>query len=421
MFINSGADGGLDPAGSTAWGARCLNVTRIMAIAAVALVPASTAAASTAVALMFIAWAASGRVDETLRAAGAQRVGQVLLIFLVLLVVDTLYSSATWAECRTALWAWRKPVLGLIALGLFAAEVWKLRLLFTFLAVSAVGLIASYAGWLELIPSKTGHAPGVFFTNHATQGMTFAVAVLCCLELGRHSGPRLRRLLHLAAVLFAANIVFTSISRSAYVALICVVLAWGLSRLGWRRLPLVAGMLALVVAIAVDVSPTLRDRINQGVDEVRHYRISAEETSAGARMVFWKNALALASERPWLGYGTGSYAREYNARFENPALGWRGAPAADPHNQYLLITVENGLLGLAVFIAVLTTVFIATRGTTVYQGVARGALLAWCVTSLFNSHFRTFPEGHLIWLLVGAMLAGMGRNAPVAPGYALPR
>jgi hypothetical protein len=42
--------------------------------------------------------------------------------------------------------------------------------------------------------------------------------------------------------------------------------------------------------------------------------------------------------------------------------------------------------------------------------VIRGVLLAWCVTSLFNSHFRTFPEGHLIWLLAGAMLARVPRN-----------
>jgi O-antigen ligase len=32
-------------------------------------------------------------------------------------------------------------------------------------------------------------------------------------------------------------------------------------------------------------------------------------------------------------------------------------------------------------------------------------LAAWCTTSLFNSHFQTFNEGHLIALLLGALLA----------------
>ena len=33
------------------------------------------------------------------------------------------------------------------------------------------------------------------------------------------------------------------------------------------------------------------------------------------------------------------------------------------------------------------------------------ALLGWMLTCLFNSHFRTFPESHMISLLLGAMLA----------------
>lgn len=405
MFINSGADAG-------SWGARCLNVTRIMAIAAAALVPASTAAASVAVVLMLVSWIISGRAVATLRAAAAQRVGQVVLVFLALLAVDTIYGVATWEDSWRSLWSWRKLALGLIVLGLFAEETWKLRLLQAFLVVSAAGLVTSYIGWLGLIPSKPGQPAGVFFTNHATQGMTFAVAVLCCLELARDTGPRLRKLLQAAALLFAVNVVFVSTSRSAYVALVCVMLVWGLGRVGWRRVPLVAGGLAVLVAMAFGLSSTLRDRIGQGIDEVRNYQSSPAVTSAGIRVVFWKNSLDLIAERPVFGYGTGGFAKAYGDRFAMPELGWRGLPTADPHNQYLFIAVENGLVGLAVFIAILVAAFREARGPGVYRGIVRGMLLAWCVSSLFNSHFRTFPEGHLIWLMVGAMLARVPRNVP---------
>lgn len=387
------------------WGERCLNVTRIMAISAAASAPVSTAATSVAVALMLASLLASGCVVETLRTAAAQRFGQALLVFLALLVADTLYSFAAWEESWSSLWSWRKLVLGLIVLGLFADETWKLRMLKAFLVVSAVGLMASFAGWLELIPSKTGHAAGVFFTNHATQGITFAVAALCCLELDRNAGPRLKNLLRLAALLFATNVVFISTSRSAYAALVCVALVWSLGRLGWRRLPLVAGVLAMLVVVVFSLSSTLRDRVEQGINEVRNYQSSPELTSAGVRVVFWKNTLDLVAERPALGYGTGSFAKAYSDRFAKPELGWRGWPTTDPHNQYLFIAVENGLLGLAVFVAILVAAFKEACGPGVYRGVVRGMLLAWCVSSLFNSHFRTFPEGHLIWLFAGAMLA----------------
>jgi len=381
-----------------------------MAIAAAAVVPASTAAASVAVVLMLVSWIISGRAVATLRAAAAQRVGQAVLVFLALLAVDTIYSVATWEDSWSSLWSWRKLALGLIVLGLFAEETWKLHLLKAFLVVSAAGSAASYVGWLGLIPSKTGHAAGVYFTNHATQGITFAVAVLCCLELGRHTGPRLRHLLQAGALLFAVNVVFISTSRSAYAALVCVVLVWSLGRVGWRRLPLVAGAVAVLVAMAFGLSSTLRDRVEQGIDEVRNYQSAPEVTSAGIRVVFWKNSLDLIAERPVLGYGTGSFAKAYGDRFVMPELGWRGWPATDPHNQYLFIAVENGLVGLVAFIAILVAAFREARGPGAYRGIVRGMLLAWCVSSLFNSHFRTFPEGHLIWMMVGAMLARVPRN-----------
>ncbi len=405
MFINSGADSGHGSVEKGSWGERCLNVTRIMAISAAAAAPVSTAATSVAVALMLASWLASGRAVETLRAAAAQRFGQALLVFLALLAVDTLYSFATWEESWSSLWSWRKLVLGLIVLGLFADEAWKLRMLKAFLMVSTAGLMASFAGWLEWIPSKHGHSAGVFFTNHATQGVTFAVAALCCIELGRNAEPRLRNLLRTIALLFAINVVFISTSRSAYAALVCVALVSSIGFMGWRRLPLVASTFVVLIAMSFGMSHTLRERVQEGVDEVRNYQSSPQVTSAGIRVVFWKNTLNLIAERPLFGYGTGSFASEYDRRFAKPDLGWRGLPATDPHNQYLFIAVENGLLGLAAFVAILAAAFWEARGSGPYRAVIRGALLAWCVTSLFNSHFRTFPEGHLIWLLIGIMLA----------------
>ena len=106
-----------------------------------------------------------------------------------------------------------------------------------------------------------------------------------------------------------------------------------------------------------------------------------------------------------LGYGTGSFAKAYRDRFGSAEQGWRGSVTTDPHNQYLFILVENGLVGLAAFLMLLIVGFYAAKQPGPYRCVLQGALLAWCVSSLFNSHFRTFPEGHLIWLFFGAMLA----------------
>jgi low temperature requirement protein LtrA len=44
-----------------------------------------------------------------------------------------------------------------------------------------------------------------------------------------------------------------------------------------------------------------------------------------------------------------------------------------------------------------------TSGWTRAAGLSITA--AWCATSLFNSHFSVFNEGHLIALLWGALVA----------------
>jgi O-antigen ligase len=92
---------------------------------------------------------------------------------------------------------------------------------------------------------------------------------------------------------------------------------------------------------------------------------------------------------------------------------WRGEPTADPHNLYMLIAMETGAFGLLAFAGILVTALACVRRNTMHAWIAAGALLGWMLTCLFNSHFRTFPESHMISLLLGAMLASgsdLGRS-----------
>ena len=67
--------------------------------------------------------------------------------------------------------------------------------------------------------------------------------------------------------------------------------------------------------------------------------------------------------------------------------------------------LENGLVGLLIFLAY---IYIAIKqGATQksYGIIAASVLVAFATTSLFNSHFKTFPEGHLLAFFVGCLLA----------------
>ena len=393
--------------------AQALNASRVAAIVAVAAVPWSTALVSIACGVMLIALLASGSAHRVLGDALSQPLGIALAVFFAVLAAGLLYSDASWPERASSLWSWRKPAYMLILLGLFAAPAWKRRFVWTLIGVAAAGVVASFVAWALGITGKDATEPGVLLQNHSTQSMFFSLAMLCCVIVAFASpSPRVRWGLIGLAGLLALNVVFVSPGRSGYLALVAMLAVAGVRLLGRRRLPVVIAGLVAVSVLAYAASHTVRERVALGLVELETHRETEKLTSMGFRMNAWENTIALIRERPVFGYGTGSFGTVYSERVKHRYKDWRGKPETDPHNQYLMILTENGLIGLAAFLAVIGLAFRAgVRSPDGYRWIGLGALLAWSLTSLFNSHFRTFPEGHLIALLLGATLAAVPRRA----------
>ncbi len=405
------------PAGP-AWRARCLAVSRGAAISGACAATFSTALTSLACAVMLASWMMSGEALSTLRASLRNPFGIALTAFLALAAIGMLYGSATWAERWHDLWGWRKLAFALLLLGLFAPEQWQQRFVAAFLVVAAIGVTISFLTVLGVVPPKSnqiaGTIQGVVLQNHSVQGMVFSLAILCAAHFARGATGRLPWVLGATALAFAINIIYVTPGRSGYVALaiatfVSVVMIWG-----WRRMHVSVLILVVSGLIAYATAPQFRDRITQAVNEVAHADQSAELTSMGARVVFYRTAVELILERPLVGYGTGSFGREYAKVVSGRYNDWRATPTTDPHNQYLFIAMQSGVVGLLAFCAILVTGFCAAR-LSPYGWIAGGALAIWCVTSLFSSHFRTFSEGHLIGLFLGALLAPRGNAASGQP------
>lgn len=403
---------------SPGWGERCLAVSRGAAITGVCAVTFSTALTSVAIAVMLAAWAVSGRVTATLGASARQPLGAAILVFLALAAAAMLYSSAPWPERLESLWSWRKLGYAALLLGFFGPDEWKRRFVIAFLAVSLVGLAASFLAAAGLAPSRSnqiaGTIQGVVFQNHAVQGIVFSLAILCLAHFARGARGPLLWAIAAAAAAFAVNIAYVLPARSGYLALIVAGLACAVALFGWRRVPIWLPAAVVLGALVFATSPQLRDRVEQAVREAASAADSPTLTSLGARATFYRTAVELIRERPVFGYGTGSFGTEYTALVTRRYSDWRATPSPDPHNQYLLVATELGAVGLAAFIAVLVAGFRMARGTP-YGWIAGSALAIWCTTSLFSSHFGTFQEGHLIGLYLGALLARPGAGGAPAP------
>jgi O-antigen ligase len=332
------------------------------------------------------------------------------LAFFLVVSLGMLYTIDTKGEAASIWNGWRKILMLPLVVALFYDVRWKLRLVHVTVGVAAVCAVVSYI--IALVDIVLVYAPGIIIRNHATQGMIFSVAAFAAAVLAIYTtagNPRQRFLLIAAAILLVSNVALITPGRSGYlVLLICsgvLACGWllGGNRVTWKSVLLVMGAMGAVLVILA-TAPTSRQRINQAVNEMQNYQQQeGEVTSMGARMYFWQNTITLIQKRPLLGYGTGAFEDAYRPLVEGKP-GLAGVVTSDPHNQFLKIATEHGLLGLAVFLAFLVAALMQ-RPSMQFRILGWGVLAAWCATSLANSHFSTFSEGLFIYLWLGAMLA----------------
>ncbi len=393
------------------WSARALDVARVAAIVAAIAIPVSTALVSTACGVLLLAILFSGQGHRVIGTAFRQPLGLAILIFFAVVALGMLHGPAEWQGRFESLWSWRKLGYAFLLLGLFGDDVWKKRFVWAFALAALVGVVASFIAFAGWIPSRPNHEIGVLFQNHTTQGLFFAVGIVCCAQLLiiSRGGPRI--LMGIAVVLLVANILFVSPGRSAYLVLMAIPIVMGVQRFGLRKVPAVLAVVVVLCLAAYQFSPLLHDRVNLAWKEVMTHNESEILTSVGFRAVVYRNTLELIAANPIVGYGTGSFRNIYTDHVKTRYTDWRGEGTADPHNQFMLVAMETGVIGLAAFLGVMIFALRRARDRTVWSWVGATVLVGWILTSLFNSHFRTFPEGHMVSLVLGAMLASRRESA----------
>ncbi|WP_374090385.1 O-antigen ligase family protein [Methylomicrobium lacus] len=384
---------------------KSLQTCRYLAIIAAIAAPMSTAVTSVACVLMILTWLVAGQVWQGLKLSAAQPAGKMLLLFFAWLIIGSLYAETSWAEKITTLTSWKKLVYTFVLFGVFYQTPWKKRFVEFYLAVMAFGAVIAIPLWLLDIPIKGRGEAGIFMTNHSSQSMAFVVAALCCIFLLKEASLQKKRVLLGLLALFLLNVFFISPSRSGYLALPVAAVFAFINLYGYKKIPHILGVTTLALALVLLTSSTLQQRIRLGVEEITHYQTSEKVTSMGVRVVFYQNAWELIQNKPLLGYGTSSFKSVYSAHVAPKYRDWRGEPATDPHNQFLFVWVENGLIGLLLFLAYIFTAVRQGAALQPYGAIAASVLVAIAASSLFNSNFKTFPEGNLLAFFVGCLLA----------------
>lgn len=122
------------------------------------------------------------------------------------------------------------------------------------------------------------------------------------------------------------------------------------------------------------------------------------------RVMLWKESLRITRDYPFVGCGLNTYsivARNYKSFAEGGIY---------PHNSYLQMAAETGLLGLLAFLWLLFTFFktgmrhLKQRRNTLALGLLSG-ILAFLVHAFFDTHFYSLQLVVLFWYMLGLTIA----------------
>ncbi|MCS6293168.1 MAG: O-antigen ligase family protein [Nitrospira sp.] len=387
---------------------RLIDLARIAAIIACVGLLYSPSVATIGLVVTYVAFLASGQAVSRLKSALTRPLVYWGVAFLGIVLFGVVYASVPWSDRWMDFFKWRTILWLCVTSMLFDRTCWKERFLVVFLAGTAVavaGSFASAAGWVTL-----WRAPHELLRNTGTQGMAFACAALVCawLTLEKRSPLGLAAWIWpVLGLLYVVNVIFITDARSGYALLgvgLFILLCWKAS---WRHRVLIMVGLLVAGGLAFAVSPRMQGKVMAGVTQWTSEAESAQLTNFGSRRVFYQNSLEVLREHWLLGVGTGGFVQAYGDHVARKyeASDWRVLPTTDPHNQYLAVWIQQGVAGLALFLAWIAAIVRERESPWVYHRLAVAILAGWCVTSLFSSHFRTFAEGHLLATFLGVLLA----------------
>jgi O-antigen ligase len=317
---------------------------------------------------------------------------------------------------------WVGPYAKLLLIPLLLATAFTprqaLHIGYGFLASCLVILILSYAALIwPTGPWTWFKSIGVPFKDNAVQSECFAICALG-LALGARrvwaEGDRRRSVaLSLLALLFFADIFLIFVSKTGMLVAFTMVAILLIVIGGWRATFIVGIPIAAVVAATLAMSPGVKMRFNEMATDVTA-GAETKNVSTASRIDFWTKAAEFVKQAPLLGHGTGSIRPLYQ-KLEATRPSPYGEAVADPHNQFLHITVQVGLIGGAVLLAMWAAHFWLLCGRDFASAMGLGIFAMTVVGSLFNSHISQVTQGMLYCLgvgLVGAVVLQRGTLAP---------
>lgn len=319
--------------------------------------------------------------------------GPLLAIFLFsLFLIGLFYSPSPWHDRFEILGKYSKVVLGVIMIPLFANEFLRRVSFRAFTTAIILTLMLSLALYFQLLPSNDHFLAEAVFRDHIVQNLMMSVfAYFVLLEIVQ--AEKWRWFWIVLLIITLHQIFFISGGRTGYFTFFATLLLFAWQHFYWRGI--VLGFLAILIfsPVVYYLSPMLQDRVHFVISDLKNHQKGNDATSLGLRMVYAKSAMSLIKESPVYGHGTGSYKYLYQTQFLNKTK----LESFNPHNEYLHLGVQFGLLGTLTFILWLLYSWVESYKLSDWpRKVLQGLVVTFAIGCLANSWLMDTTPGHLL-------------------------
>ena len=293
-----------------------------------------------------------------------------------------------------------------LALALTRDEtIWALRGLLgaTAISVTVIGVhllvgLPPWKGWLSLIHHDGNKAVSnaLLFSYLAASSMMIAAS---CSGWARYAALAF-------AVLLMGALAWSLPSRTAMLIIVLTLLAASIHQWRAQRVKLIAASAAMVLVctlawLSAPALPALRDRLVQGVAELKQAQAGEINSGSwGIRFYMVRQTSEMMLEKPWTGWGIGSWNNQWKSRMPPQVWGFNM-----PHNDFLWAGAQAGIPGaLALLTIVLSGVLQCWRRRDLTGRLGMMVALTLLLASTTNSAMRDAAIGlSLVWV-VGLIL-----------------
>jgi len=362
--------------------------------------PLSTSAITVTAILIMVCWLLEGGFREKWKEIITNPVCIAVFVFFGVMLIGLCWTDSLPDGLEAIRKRWQILLLPIFLTAICWEQRW--RYVAAFIAGVAVTMLLIDCARFDLLHygalASLGHL--TIISNHIVFTPMLALASYLLLHQLFWRGIKgAQRWAIMALVVLIILNIFITLGRSGQVAFFMLMVLLLLQY--FRRNVLKAALLALVLlplvfTAAYRLSPIFQERVDLAQQQIMTFEKNPD-TPVGLRLLFWKNSWEIIRHSPWFGVGTGDFNSAYS-RINLQAS--PHIPSTDnPHNQYIFITVQLGLLGLLSLLGLFGAQFYqAWRIRDGWQRIRLAFPLFFLVIMMTDSYLNTHSSGFLFSL-----------------------